>query len=306
MAAIWPEQLWDLKRSAIKVMTVPDLPVWQEYGLEAAEQAQYPGLKVTGYRLKDPTSALAVYQWLKPAGGRPTALEKTGVEWADRVFLLKGNYVLDFEGQRPTQQQVDILHVQLPRLDQSALPTLPSYLPRGAVIPGSERYILGPVALEKFYPGMPPSIAAFSLGAEAQVASYATPEGKLQLGIFAYPTPHIARDRALEYQKLPGAVVKRTGPLVAILLQPANPDEAEKLLAKVNYQVSITLNEKPTGIAGNPGDLLISIFMLTGILLGFTILGGVAYAVVLRSWRRWTGRPEVEPMVTLRISGRSS
>ncbi|MFN7918477.1 MAG: DUF6599 family protein [Bryobacteraceae bacterium] len=300
-AGIWPEQLWDLKRSAVKSVTPPDLPVWQEYGLEAAEQAEYPGFKATGYRLKDPTNALAVYQWLKPAGGRQTKLEKIGVEFDNRVFLLKGNYVLDFDGRLPTQQQLDILHVQLARLDQSALPSLPGYLPATGLVPSSERYIIGPTSLDKFLPGVAPSVAAFSSGAEGQLAAYQSPKGPVKLAIFSYPTPQMARERAVEFQKIPGTVVKRTGPLVALTLGSPSADESERLLAKVNYQATVTLNEAPAGPPQNPGDMLLNIFILIGILVAFTVFAGVGYAAIRIGWRRLTGQPDDEPMVSLRI-----
>jgi len=129
--AIWPEQLWEHKRTALREVAISpsDKAVWDEYGLEAAEEAQYGAWKGIGYRLKDPTSAFAVYQWLKPVGAKTSPLEMYAVQTGDRAFLLKGNFVLDFVGRVPVQQEVDILHIQLARLDQSALPTLPMFMP---------------------------------------------------------------------------------------------------------------------------------------------------------------------------------
>src|SRR5262245_33407851 len=103
--AIWPEQLWEHKRTAIKPVEIApaDRAVWEEYGLEVAEEAQYGSWKGIGYRLKDPTSAFGVYQWLKPAGAQPSQLEKFAVQTPSRAFLLKGNFVLDFVGRVPTQ-----------------------------------------------------------------------------------------------------------------------------------------------------------------------------------------------------------
>ena len=39
VAAIWPEQLYDHKRTRLDPITITDKPVWEEYGLEAAERA---------------------------------------------------------------------------------------------------------------------------------------------------------------------------------------------------------------------------------------------------------------------------
>lgn len=288
-AGIWPEQLWEYKRTQLAQVKVEAQPVWDEYGLEAAERAEYGSPKgkfaATAYRLKDPTSALAVSQWLaKPA---------------ERL----GNYILVFEnGFTPDKQTHDVLQVQLPKLDQSPLPTLPDYLPANDVISASKRYVIGPVSLAKFEPRIAPSVAGFSMGAEGQLAKYRSPAGELNLAIFAYPTPQIARDRAPEFQKISGAVVKRTGPLVAVTIAPPNADEAERLLAKVNYQARLTWNEKLPKPEGNMGDLLIGIATLVGALIGFTIFAGVGFAAIRIGWRKWSGRgPEEDEMVTLHL-----
>ena len=85
-------------------------------------------------------------------------------------------------------------------------------------MPNSERYILGPDGLAKFAPGIPPSVAAFHLGAEAQVAAFRAPAGEIRLAIFDYPTPQMAIQQYDGFAKLPGMMAKRSGPLVAVVL----------------------------------------------------------------------------------------
>ncbi len=303
-AAIWPEQLWEQKRvSAGPVVIAPaDKPVWDEYGLEVAEEANYGAWKGVGYRLKDPTSAFGVYQWLKPGDAKVSTLEKFAVQTGVRAFLLKGNFVLDFVGRVPTQQDVDVLHVQLARLDQSALPTLPIFLPSANLIPGSERFVIGPATLQKFEPRVSPSTALFSMGAEAQLARYRTPKGEANLALFSYPTPQIARERVLEFQKIPGAVAKRTGPLVAVTIAAPDADEAEKLLAKVDYQATVTLNEKIPEPGPTPAALFLGIFVNIGIIAVFAVLAGVGYAGIRIGWRKLRGRSEDDDaMLTLHL-----
>lgn len=303
-AAIWPEQLWDQKRASVAAIAIEDKPVWEEYGLEAAEQAQYPSFRVRGYRLKDPTSALAVYQWLKPAGAAPSKVEAVAVQSASRTFLLRGNYVLDFDGRHPTEKELEVLYLQLQRFDNSALPVLPKYLPPSNRTPGSERYVLGPESLAKFFPGVPPSVASFSMGAEAQVGQFQSAAGPVNMAIFAYPTPQIARERLTHFQTLPGAVAKRSGALVAITMGSPSPDESEKLLAKVNQIVTLTWNEKIGGSGENPGAFLLNVFIFIGVLIGLVIVSGVAYGFIRVGWRRMMGRSnreEPEAMLTLHL-----
>ena len=73
---------------------------------------------------------------------------------------------------------------------------------------------------------------AFSTSAEAQYGRYRSKGGQeMALVIFNYPTPGIARERADAFGKLQGLVIKRSGPLVAVVQNPPSPDEAEKILS---------------------------------------------------------------------------
>ena len=302
-AAIWPDPWGAYPRSSLNQLNLVDRAVWEEYGLQAAEQAQYSGFTATGYRLKDPTSALAVYQWLKPGGGQPSPLAKYAIQRGSRLLLLRGNYVLDFNGRIPSQQELNVLDAQLPRLDQSALPSLVDYLPAANLVGGTERYVTGPESLRKFEPRIPPSVAAFSLGAEAQLARYKSPKGELNLALFYYLTPQMARERATAFQGIQAARVKRSGPLVAVVLSAPDADEAERLLAKVNYQVTITWDQRPAKPSPGIGEILIGGVLLVSGFAGFALLCGLLYAGVRIGWRRWTGRPDDEEMTTLGLDG---
>src|SRR5204862_8100015 len=126
------------------------------------------------------------------------------------------------------------LFQQLPKLDKSPLPALVGYMPSEGMTPNSERYVVGPVTLEAFYPQISSSLAAFHYGSEAEIATF----GALKMAIFSYPTPNIARDRLVEFEKAPGALAKRSGPLVAVILSPADANAAERLLSQVRDQAT--------------------------------------------------------------------
>ena len=82
-------------------------------------------------------------------------------------------------------------------------------------------------------------------GAEAQLGTYKSPKGPMTLAIFNYPTPQIAMQKEVDFRALPGGpMVKRAGPLVAVVLGPSDPDSAERLLAQVRYQASVTRSEQ--------------------------------------------------------------
>src|SRR6476620_7635725 len=78
-AAIWTEEFFGLKRTSLNSAMPKPAPVWEEYGLEGAEAAEYSGdgvhLKATAYRFHDSTGAFAAYQWMRPEGYEPSNLE---------------------------------------------------------------------------------------------------------------------------------------------------------------------------------------------------------------------------------------
>ena len=312
-AAIWPDSLGAFHRISARPATpTSDQSIWDEYGLQEGETAQYEGegqkFAATAWRFQDPTGALGAFQWLRPADSTPSALAKLAAETSAASLLTHGNYVLRFEGYHPAAPFLTTVIESLKQIDNTALPVLFEYLPSQDRVPNSERYVEGPAALQKFYPGIPPSTAAFHLSAEAQVGSFraasAGPGGDLKLAIFSYPTPQIARQQTAQFQQIVGAMVKRSGPLVAVILSPFNPDAAEKLLSLIRYQAEITLDERVSTRRDNIGDLVINAFILIGILLCFSIVGGLAFGSV-RAFLRRGGRGEAaDAMIVLHLQDR--
>lgn len=292
VAGVWPDTFGAFHRTASQPVQVSDRPLWDEYGLQQAEQAQYESgslkFTATAYQLQDSTGALGAFDWQRPSGSHASALGKLAVETGDSAMLAHGNYVLLFQGHKPTVAEINHLFQTLPKLDQSPLPTLSGYLPENKLVPNSERYVMGPVGLEKFNPGIPPSTAAFHVGAEGQLGSFQTLKGEMKLAIFSYPTPQIARERLVDFQRISGAVAKRTGPLVAVILAPTSPDDAERLLAQVRYEPNITWDERVPTRRDNIGDLVINAFELIAILLAFCLVAGLAYGGI-RSLRGRSG-----------------
>jgi hypothetical protein len=313
-AAIWPDQLGAFHRvSAQPAAPVVDQAIWDEYGLQEGETAQYEGdnqkFTAAAWRFQDPTGSLGAFEWLRPADSKPSALAKLAAETSTGSILVHGNYVLQFEGYHPALPFLTTVIQDLKQVDNSALPALVDYLPSQDLVPNSERYVEGPAALQKFDPGIPPSTAAFHLSAEAQIGSFhgvpAGSGGDMKLAIFSYPTPQIARQQTAQFQQIAGAMVKRSGPLVAVILSPPNPDSAEKLLSLVRYQADITLDQRVNTRRDNIGDLVINAFVLIGILLCFSLVGGLAFGSV-RAFLRRGGRGEAaDAMIVLHLNDRS-
>ena len=261
---------------------VPNAELWREYGLKDSEQADYnqAGVKftITVWRFSDTTSAFAAFQFLRPADSKPATLTKVSAKKGAVTLAVFGNYLLQFDGTTPSDSDVlSQLMLSLPRLEQASFPVLTAFLPPTGLVPNSERYILGPASLALFEPSVSPSLAAFSMGVEAQSARYKTSEGEVQLTIFSYPTPHIARERLTEFQKLPGVRVKRSGVLLALIAASPNPDSAERLLAEVRYEANISLTAQTAGSDPTISQIVVTGLESAAILFGFSVLAGFGF-----------------------------
>jgi hypothetical protein len=300
-AGIWPEQFSQAKRLSVKTVAISNQKLWSEYGLQEVEQAQYESgsdkFTATAYRLQDSTAALGAFDWQRPKDAKPSQLGQLAVETPNQTMLAHANYLLVFDGHKPQVGELGSLFQSLPKLDQSPLPALQGYLPTEGLVPNSQRYVIGPESLAAFDPGVPAGVAAFHLGSEAQIGTFRAAGGEMKLAIFNYPTPTIARERLAEMQKLPGAITKRAGPLVALILAPPNADDAERLLSQVRYQASISWDQYVPSRRDNIGNLIVNAFILIGVLLAFSTVAGLAFGGLRVLMRR--GRKEDPEAMTV-------
>jgi hypothetical protein len=285
-AAIWPEHLGTYERRSVEATQVPT----DENGREASEQADYGRFQVTATVYKDSTGAYA--GWLE----------------AEQKPLQVGNYVISCTGNCP--KNLAELAEALPRVSHAPLPVLGNYFPAKDLVPHSQRYILGPAGLAQNAPQIPESAVAFQFGTEGQIARYRVlqnePKSEALVAIFSYPTPQIARQQASAFGAIAGAAVKRTGPLVAVVLGAPDHAAADRLLSQINYEASVTINE-PLPLVLRPetaAQMLLSIITLAGIVLGFCLVSGLLFGGFRVIARRFGYRDAGTTMTTLHLSGK--
>jgi hypothetical protein len=304
-AAILPDTIGAFQRGATSKLAVSDKVIWAEFGLKGSESAPYQNgtakFTVTAWQLADTTGSLAAFDWQRPAAATRSTAAALAAETPDSLLVVHGNYLFSFAGYKPSKEELDGLTGSIHNVDTTVLPVLPGYLPSDGLVPNSERYILGAASLQKFAPGVSPSVAAFHLGAEAQLGVFHNAKGDATMLIFNYPTPQIAMQRIPEFQKLSGVVAKRSGPLVALLLSPPDPDYAENLLSQVRFQAQVTLDEYVPTRKDNIGDLVINAFVLIGILLAFAVVSGFALGGFRALRRRSHHGEEAEALITLHL-----
>ncbi len=276
------------KVEAVPVNPLESPAIGAEYGFVGADQAQYigsPRFFLSAWRWKDSTGALAFYQWQRSQPGH---------------WVQVGNYVLRFDSYNPKQSVLNQLTAKLPGFRRDPLPVLPAYLPEKDRIDQSERYLLGSASLQQFEPRIPAATALFNLGAEGQTAHYRLASGEVGLTIFSYPTPQIARQQVKAFETIPGAVARRTGPMIVVAF--GEGEDVAKLVNSVQYQPSMMWTEATKDYSGNPGDMLIAIFQMIGYILVFCVGAGLLFALMRMVTDGTFGKGHArEPMITLHL-----
>lgn len=180
-------------------------------------------------------------------------------------------------------------NISLPNGPDRNPPILPAYLPRQGYVPNTAKYVMGPLALASVGAPVAAGVVDFGSGAEVALGQYSTTAGNATLMLISYPTPQIAgeRLRAIEAAHASGPLAttqfltKRTGPIVVVVSGPMAESEAKSLLASINYDADVTWNEA-TKLTKNENviGLLAGVIILIGVILGFSLVAGIAFGGV--------------------------
>src|SRR6202034_3180834 len=104
-AAIFPEHIGTFEKGAPTSLTMPDRALFDEFGLEATEQAEYKSddkhFTATAWRFRDATGAMAFFQAHRPSGATPAPVLKLAASTSDGSIFAYGNYVFQFTGAVP-------------------------------------------------------------------------------------------------------------------------------------------------------------------------------------------------------------
>jgi hypothetical protein len=317
---------WERAAQSMQVGSDPSLAdaadavVLKEYGFAGFEKATYTRsgrtMDVKAARFNDATGAYGAFTYyVQPQ----MQTEKIGDQAASnnmRILFYKGNILVDVTLDRVTAMSAADLRtlaeaLPRPKGNVSALPVLPTYLPRQSYLPHSARYVVGPEALGRLGVPLPANLVDFGKGPEVAVARYRSSRGEASLTLISYPTPQIATERmhAMESATLPGGTFyyKRSGPIVAAVSGDIPASEAQSLLASVNYEADVTLTQATKrNPKENPGALivgicvLIAIMFMVALILGFAF-GGVRILVNKYYPNRFFDRPEQVDIIQLNL-----
>jgi hypothetical protein len=272
--------------------------VSHEYGIVSGEKASYARskdtlLEVSLLRMKDPSGAYGMYSYLRSPDMGHSDPGGHSVMSQQRALFLVGNLVLDIRGADLQKYGPDLnalVAAVTPKAEQGPLPTLTEHLPVKGFVDRSDKYILGPVALNEFFPVSADDWLGFSHGAEAEVAKYNVEGRELNLLIADFPTPQVAQKRLVDLQQLyhlnPAApdgnssslFAKRSITLIAIVSGARTQAEADKLLGLIQSGSEVTWNE-PTFQFKEPsiGAMIVGSIEGAGVLCMFAIVAGIGF-----------------------------
>jgi len=279
-----------------------------ESGLESAETRAYSNgdaaITVTTYRLHDSSGAYEAYTFFQePNNSCPqsSALSPcsapAGASSNKRRVTLVGNilFIIDNAGSLTTEDHAALSKQIDAKADKTPAPPIPNYLPTRDLIPGTEKYALGPAAFRAALSTLNrpdyralSDAAGFSSGAEAIFAQYQKQGDYTVILLIDYPTPQLAglHWKHLE-QALPataksdGTSIERKGTVLAIVLAPSSARYAARIRDAVNYETQVTWNEPTHTITDPPiTTVLAKIIIATGVFMLVAIVFGVAFGGV--------------------------
>jgi hypothetical protein len=254
--------------------------ILREYGITSGERVEYANgadkMNVTLYRMEDPSAAFGAFTFLREpdmAVPPPIPAASYAAAKGGRALLVVGDLVMDVESigkQLPAADLNALAQSVSGKADRRPYPPIATFLPHEGLIPGTERYVLGPLALADVFPpaaAVKGDWAGFASSAEAMEGHYRVAQdsdissakersGDGVLLLILYPTQQLAADRYNELSKVfalnvdpgiagnkPAVYGTRTSALIALLSGVESREAAANLLNKIHYSSQVTWNE---------------------------------------------------------------
>jgi|SRR5579872_68229 len=277
-----------------------DFGFWKEAGLRNVNDCEYAAdgktVQVRLAQYNDPSSAYEVFTGLLRTGMMPANLGQVGAFDKDIVLIQEGTFVVRSTANVSKDDLGALVQAIDAQSEKTPLPPIRTYLPTTGRLVGTERYALGPEALQVALHGLGETeteelvkAAGFTNGAEAMAARYSHPgKGTGILLLLEYPTPNVAEQEIHHLEEvLPGSAraaaqnIARKGSLLSIVLSPSSPEYAATLREAANYETQVTWNEASQTATDPPiTSIMVKIFIGTGIFMVAAVVLGIAFGGV--------------------------
>ena len=313
-----------------RIADATNADVLKEYGFMDYEAATYTRddgrkLSIKAARFADASGAYGAFTFYQTPDMLDESIGDQGRSLNQRVLFYRGNILINANFQQLSAMSAAELREladDLPRVSgtSSNLPTLPSYLPKQNLQKSTSRYIQGPNALAKINSPLPARYVDFDKGAEVMLANYSITGSSATLMLVGYPTPQIAGEELRNIQvaeqknQIAGAPImeRRTGPILVLVSGSLSEADARTLLSSVNYDADVTWNQNTYhSLRDNPGGLIVGVITLAGIIVGLSVVVGIAFGgfrvVIKRIFpNRVFDRPEQMEIIALHLSDSES
>ena len=303
----------------------------KEYGFAEFASANYTrddgrNLSIKAIRFNDASGAYGAFTYYRVPEMPQEQIGDQGASLNNRVLFYHGSILIDAVFNKTSAMSAAELRelsrlLPLPSGGDLNLATFLSYLPRTPEQKVRTKYVIGPVGLQKINAPIPAQLVDFGTGAEVAETTYPGAAGDSILLLISYPTPQIATghlhaiEAAVEQNAkspapglFPGPIFgKRTGPLVVLVAGDASREHAQSLLASVNYEASVTWNEKnPFDNHGNIGTIVVNALLLSGVISLLALIAGLAFGGVRILARKLfpntaLGRPDETEFIALHL-----
>ena len=277
-----------------------DAAAFREYAPKSIEQRTYTSgaetASITLYRMRDPSSAYGAYTFLLNDSLLPAALGSYASASPERALLVVGEMMLDVSSPatqpRPPNADLKQLADWLDqKADHTPYPFIGEHLPEEGRVPGSERYVIGPLGLARFVPLGTDDWMGFDHSAETILARYKVGGKEETLLVSSYPTQQVAADRFAGMLRrfvfdppggiLPGQTIlfgKRVSSYVAVVVGAPSRQAANRVLDLVQYESNVTWNE-PHQTLTEPSinSMIVGAFLGTGAIMVLAVAAGIGF-----------------------------
>jgi len=302
---------WRIDAQSVNISRDPavadatDAPVLKEDGFTDLETATYSRngrkMQIKAARFNDATGAFGAFTYYVQPQMQVEKIGDRGASSNTRVLFFKGNILVDVSLEHLSAMSgADLrsLADALPRLssENGKLPSLPANLPSQSLLRNTSRYIIGPEALARLGVPIPAQLIDFSKSPEVAIGKYRTSQGEAAVTLVSYPTPQIARERmdAMQAAALSGGpfYFRRSGPYVVAVNGNIPGDEAQSLLASVNYDADVTLLQptKPRPQEDRAGFIVALVLLCVIMVLAALVFGFVFGGIRILASRLFPGR----------------
>jgi hypothetical protein len=302
----------------------------REYGVKSLERRKYQlgnkSVEVLVEEASDASSAYGLFTFYQTVAAAPEKGMQLTASDAAATLMARGRYFIRVARPRTPGAQLSrndfralLIFIGGTRPAVDAQANLPAAFPASGLVPGSEKYIVGPEAAQRVLKAFPTDLIGFSQGAELQEAAYLSGKERATLLAITYPTPQIARVRfgamerflGINEERGAGSLYgKREASFVFLVLGASSPAFATRLMDQFKVVQSVDRNERypdKEPIVVQLMKFVLTNLLLVGIAMGFTILGGALIFLSRRLAARWFptshwGHPDEDSIIRLNLS----